>query len=161
MEQLGIFPKEKEKICAFSGHRALGEDFSFLELDKVIKKTLKKGVRVFLNGMAVGFDLMAAEVLLTYLDKYPDIRLIACLPCENQDAYYSKEDKIRYRNILILAETVLVNEKYHRGCMLMRDDYMAKQADMLITYCKKKTGGTAYTVKQFLKYHPEGKVIYL
>ncbi len=161
MEQLDLFATEKEKICAFTGHRSLGEDFSFLKLKEAVEKALKKGYRIFLNGMAMGFDLMAAETVLTYLDEYPDIRLIACLPCEEQNKYYSKEDKIRYDNVLLLAEKRLLSKYYHKGCMLARNDYMVERADMLIAYCNKETGGTAYTVKQFSKRHPKSKIVYL
>ncbi len=153
--------EHNEKICAFTGHRDLGEDFSFVDLDEAICAQLKKGVRVFLNGVAVGFDLMAAELLLSHLEEYPDIRLIACIPCEEQDKYYSPEDQNRYYQILVLAEKKVFASRYYRGCMLVRDRYMAKNADVLITYCKKKTGGTAYTVEQFLKHHPQGEIVYL
>ncbi len=161
MEQLDLFTTEKEKICAFTGHRSLGEDFSFLKLEKAVRAALKKGYRVFLNGMARGFDLMAAEVVLMHLNEYPDIRLIACLPCEDQDKYYTEEEKTRYYNVLLLAEKKLLSKHYHKGCMLARNDYMVEHADMLIAYCNKDTGGTAYTVKQFSKRHPKSKIVYL
>ncbi len=161
MEQLDFFTTEKEKICAFTGHRKLEEDFSFLDLDDAVKKALKKGFRVFLNGMAMGFDLLAAEVVLSHLEEYPDIRLIACIPCEEQEKYYSEEDKIRYYNVLTVAERVLLSKNYHRRCMLNRNDYMVERAEMLVAYCKKEKGGTAYTVRQFLKKHPKGKIVYL
>ncbi len=161
MKQLFLFPKENEKICAFTGHRALEDNFNFVDLDEAIQKQLRAGVRTFLNGMAVGFDLMAAELLLSHREEYPNIRLIACIPCEGQDKYYSPDDKIRYYNVLLLAEKLVFSERYHKGCMLIRDDYMAKNANVLISYCRKKEGGTAYTVNKFLKYHPDGELISL
>ncbi len=161
MEQLDLFTTENKKICAFTGHRSLERDFSFLKLKDAVENALKSGYRIFLNGMAMGFDLTAAEVVLTFLDEYPDIRLIACLPCEEQNKYYSKEDKARYDNVLLLAEKKLLSTHYYKGCMLVRNDYMVEHADMLIAYCNKKTGGTAYTVKQFSKRHPKGKIVYL
>ncbi len=161
MEQLDLFTTEKDKICAFTGHRYLGADFSLLKLKKAVKNALKKGYRIFLNGMAMGFDLTAAEVVLSYLDEYPDIRLIACIPCLEQDKYYTQEDKTRYHNLLLSAEKRLISTHYHKRCMLTRNDYMVERADMLIAYCKKPTGGTAYTVNQFSKRQPNGKIVYV
>ncbi len=161
MEQLTLFDEKKEKICAFTGHRRLGEDFCYLDLDNAVREALEKGYRIFLNGMATGFDLFAAEAVLSHLEEYPDIRLIACIPCEEQDKYYSQDDKLRYFLVLQTAEKILFSKSYYRGCMLVRDKYMAKAACYLIAYCKRETGGTAYTVKQFLKEHPEGKIVYL
>ncbi len=164
MQQLGIFPddKNKEKICAFTGHRELDEDFCAERLLEVIKNAVNEGVFTFLNGLAVGFDLIAAELLLSLKTEYPQIKLIACIPCAGQDKYYSKENKIRYRNVLLVAdEQVILSDDYYRGCMQVRDKYMAERANRMITYCKKKEGGTAYTVRCFQKAHPDGEVIFI
>ncbi len=161
MNDLKLLNEIKGKVCAFTGHRILDSDFCPLDLDEIILEQLRKGVRTFLNGCAVGFDLMAAEFLLSHLEEYPDIRLIACIPCENQEKYYPLEDKIRYTNIMLLAEKLILSSHYYNGCMQARDGLMAHRADILITYCKKTTGGTAYTVNRFLKYHPEGEIFYL
>ncbi len=147
------------KTCAFTGHRSPGKDFDPEALDEVILQLLKEGVRTFYNGLAVGFDLMAAELVLSHLSEYPDIRLVACIPCDDQNKYYSADDKIRYDNILLIAEQVVLSARYYSGCMLARDRYMADRADILVTYCRKQTGGTAYTVNYFQRKYPEGRVI--
>ncbi len=158
MQPTDFFKKENEKICAFTGHRVLEEDFSPLALQEEIDRQLKAGVRVFLNGVAMGFDLIAAELVLSRLHEYPDIRLIACIPCDNQDKRYSPEDKIRYYNVLLVAEQIRFSKEYSPGCMQRRDAFMAKHADVLIAYCKKQTGGTAFTVKKYLQYNPDGEI---
>ena len=74
----------------------------------------------------------------------------------------SDEDKKLYAEILQSAdEQILLSEKYYRGCLHVRNKYMADRADMLITYCKKDTGGTAWTVKYFQKKYPLLKVVFL
>lgn len=164
MEQLNFFPQQKNPptVCAFTGHRALGEDFSVARLEEEIFKAVENGISTFLCGMAVGFDLLAAEIVLTLKENNPLIKLIACIPCKEQDKYYSKEDKTRYYFSTLLAdEKILLSERYYRGCMQARDDYMAKNADFMIAYCKKQEGGTAYTVRQFQKHHPDGKIVFL
>ena len=76
MKQLEfLFKKQKTfstppKKCAFTGHRQLGEDFSARKLKKEIKKMMEAGVETFYNGMAMGFDLIAAETVLKWKKKY-------------------------------------------------------------------------------------------
>ncbi len=161
MKQLRIVPTKNE-ICMFTGHRTLGEDFYAEELLCAIDEKIKEGVTTFLNGMAVGFDLLAAEFVLMRKAENPKLRFVACIPCPEQDKYFSKEDKLRYQSILTCAdERVLLSEKYHRGCMLVRDEYMAKRADCAIAYCKKQEGGTAYTVNYLQRRFPEKEIVFL
>ena len=150
------------KTCAFTGHRNLGDDFSVKELDKQIKEVIKRGVEIFYNGMAMGFDLLAAERVLSMKRKFPQIKLIACVPFYGQEKYFSETDKKRYAKILKKAdEVVILSEKYYKGCLHQRNRYMAERGDILITYCKEESGGTAYTVKYFKKNFPEREIIFL
>ena len=168
MEQLNFLLKTGEdaplhkKACAFTGHRQLGEDFSARKLKKEIKKLMEAGVDTFYNGMAMGFDLIAAEQVLELKKKFPCARLIACVPCYGQEKYFSDEDKKRYAKILKKAdETVTLSEYYYNGCMQKRDRYMADRADVMIAYCKKEEGGAAYTVKYFSKTKGKENIIYV
>ena len=152
----------KPKSCAFTGHRQLEGDFSARKLKKEIKKLMEKGVEIFYNGMAMGFDLIAAEHVLSLRKKFPSVKLIACVPCYGQEKYFSSADKRRYAKILKKAdETQILSEHYYRGCMQKRDRYMADRADFLIAYCHKEEGGTAYTVKYFKKQKGEEKIIFI
>jgi uncharacterized phage-like protein YoqJ len=166
MQQLRIKTEKEEntavKSCVFTGHRTLEEDFSPKKLKKEIKALIEQGVDVFYNGMAMGFDLLAAETVLSFKKKYPQIKLIACIPCYKQEKSFPERDKKRYVEILKkVDEKVLLAEEYYRGCMQVRDKYMAERADVMIAYCKKTTGGAAFTVKCFQKSCPNGKIIFL
>lgn len=168
MEQLEFLLKTGEdaplhkKSCAFTGHRQLGEDFSARKLKKEIKKLMEEGVDIFYNGMAMGFDLLAAEQVLALKKKFPSVKLIACVPCYGQEKYFSDEDKKRYAKILKIAdETVTLSDHYYNGCMQKRDRYMADRADVMIAYCKKEEGGAAYTVKYFSKKKGAENIIYV
>lgn len=166
MEQIRLTQLNNEcKSCVFTGHRDLGEAFT-AETEKTlqaeIKRLLLSGVTDFYCGMAIGFDMLAAEKVLALKKEFPSAKLIACLPCENQEKYFSNADKKRYAHILKKAdERVLLSSVYYRGCMLARDRYMADRADCMITYCKKQTGGTAYTVKYFKNKKPYAPIVYL
>lgn len=150
------------KTCAFTGHRELKKDFDISALEKEIKNAYNLGARIFLSGMALGFDLVSAKCVLELKKKYSEVKLIACIPFYNQEKSFSDEDKKEYAEILQSAdEQILLSEKYYRGCLHVRNKYMADRADMLITYCKKDTGGTAWTVKYFQKKYPLLKVVFL
>ncbi len=157
----GLDLGKNEKVCAFTGHRDLGTDFQAEDLYQAILAQLNGGTYTFLNGLARGFDLLAAEFVLSLKEEYPQIRLIACIPCDNQAKYYSEEDHARYRFIRDVCENVVLYERYFNGCMQIRDRLMVENADTLIAYCRKTTGGTAYTVRCFQELHPEGKIIFL
>ena len=163
MQQLSLFEEENTiKTCAFTGHRNLEKDFSKKALKEAIISVIKEGAEIFYCGMAVGFDLCAAELVLSLKKKYPHIRLIACIPCLGQEKYFSKTDQKRYVNAVKKAdEQVVLAQGYFNGCMQARDKYMAERADALIAYCKRQTGGTAYTVRIFQKLQPRGKIIFV
>ena len=167
MKQLSFFKNKtvingEHKSCAFTGHRVLGEDFSARNLKKEVEKFILSGVDTFYNGMAMGFDMVAAEIVLSLKKKYNYIKLIACIPCLNQEKYFDSAHKEKYANLLKQAdEQVLLSENDHPGCMQKRDRYMVDHADYLMTYCRKEDGGTAYTVKYFIKTKNEENIIYL
>ena len=140
----------------------MGGDFKEEALKNAVKEAIKEGVEIFYCGMAMGFDLLAAETVFYLKEEFPKIRLVACVPCYGQEKSFSKEDKARYVEALKKAdERIILSERYYRGCMQVRDKYMAERADMLIAYCKKETGGTAYTVKCFQKLRPSGEIVFL
>ena len=90
------------------------------------------------------------------------IKLVACIPCYGQEKNFSEKDKTRYVRILKKAdEKIVLSDTYFKGCMQNRDRYMADRADILLTYCKKEVGGTAFTVKYYKKNYPENEVIFL
>ena len=166
MQQLSIQTEEKEEncidSCIFTGHRELDADFSVRKLKKAIEDVIKNGAIYFYNGMAKGFDLIAAEEVIKLKKKYPQIQLIACVPCHGQEKYFCEKDKKRYVSVIKKAdESITLSPTYYTGCMQVRDRYMAERANVMIAYCKKKEGGAAYTVKIFQKLHPSAQIIFL
>lgn len=165
MEQLTIEQNTQPrtaKSCVFTGHRDLMDDFSARRLRKEVKNAVENGVDVFYNGMAIGFDLIAAETVLGLKKKYPHIKLIACVPCYGQEKRFSETDKKRYVKILKKAdETHVLSQEYYAGCMHARDRFMADRADMMIAYCKRETGGAAFTVKYFKKIAPTATIVFV
>ncbi len=154
--------EKKEKVCAFTGHRSLEADFKRAYLQKKIENLIKDGVSVFLSGVALGFDIIAAKTLLSLKKKYPFIKLVACIPCLNQEKYFSDEQKSEYYAVLEKAdEKIVFSDHYYNGCMQKRNRYMADRADVLVAYLKKNEGGTAYTVRYFEKNYPEKPIVFI
>ena len=135
------------KVCAFTGHRNLFKtDFDELLLERVVKDLAKNGYNRFLCGMAVGFDLKAAQAVLTLKESY-DIELVACLPCANQSERFSEKNKKLYNEILSRCdETIVIEPEYIKGCMQKRDRYLVDNCDVLVAFLRKSSGGTYYTV---------------
>lgn len=151
-----------EKSCAFTGHRELDADLDKKKLKKELISLIENGVDTFYNGGAVGFDLLAGEIIIRLKKKYTQIKLILCIPCPEQDKYYSDADKKRYQKIYKKSdETIVLSETYTKYCMLARDRYMADKADVLFAYKRKETGGTAYTVRYFTKKYPYKRTVFI
>lgn len=166
MKNTQIFIKtEKEKIknCSFTGHRYIPDNFDKEKLKNTVESLIKKGVEVFYNGGAMGFDLLCAEVVLSLKEKYQNIQLILCIPCINQEKSYSEKDKERYREVCKKADEKIYisNTAYFRGCMQKRNIYLADNGDVLLAYLTKETGGTAFTVKYYKKKYPFKEILFL
>lgn len=135
------------KVCALTGHREIPLSFDKNALYDEIERLIKEGYDCFLCGMAQGFDLLALGCIADLKQKYK-ITAEACIPYAGQEKGFSSEEKKRYRELLTWCDvkTVLF-EEYRNGCFLVRDRYMVDCADAILAYCKKPTGGAAYTVR--------------
>lgn len=133
--------------CAFSGHRNLNDGgFDDGLLERVILNLVKTGTHTFYCGMALGFDLAAAEKVLEIKKNYA-VRLVACLPCGGQAEVFSAKAKKRYEDILSDCDAVItLAPEYYTGCMHRRNRFMVDNCDTLVCYLRKSSGGTSYTV---------------
>ena len=66
---------DKSKTVVFTGHRHINTGDSILrdELTHIIRKQYHNGYTTFITGGAVGFDLLAAEIVLDLQIEYTDI----------------------------------------------------------------------------------------
>ena len=141
------------KSVTFTGHRYIPQSKRndlCAKLEKVIKENHTKGVQNFLCGMAVGFDLLAAEAVLKVKKELPDIILTAVVPFRLQYERWSEREKLRYHSITSRADNVVVlSEHYYNGCLLRRNDYMLSLCNGVIAYYDgTPKGGTYYTVRK-------------
>ena len=158
MYQLTDYNMEQVKIsraatAAFTGHRhmdASQRDNIKKRLRAVILEAYGKGFRNFISGFAIGFDLMAAEIVVSLKDQHPDISLIAAIPFRKQPCRFSDYLRRRYQKLLGMADKVVVlSEDYYPRCFLERDVFMVKNSSLLIAnYDGRRKGGTFYTIER-------------
>lgn len=142
---------EPATCVAFTGHRTYDG-----RADDALRTTIAdlraRGLRTFLSGMAIGFDLAAAEAVLACRSGMPDIRLVAVVPFRGQESRFSSADRERYRRILEQADaTVVLAPAYHPGCYQVRNDYLVAHAATLVAWYDGSPGGTRYTVQRALR----------
>ncbi len=132
--------------CALTGHRELPPDFDGNALYDRLALLLKGGCETFLCGMAEGFDLEALSCLAR-LRQEKKFYIEACVPYNGFERRFSPPERRRYEELVTWCDrTTVLFPEYRDGCFLARDRYMVDCADVLLAYCTKTKGGTAYTV---------------
>ena len=91
--------------CAFTGHRPQKlkflnkpDDERFIKLKARLGEAVETvinnyGVKNFLTGMALGVDMLAAELVLELKESNPQITLECVRPCENQNEKWAKKSR--------------------------------------------------------------------
>lgn len=142
----------KEQTCCFTGHRNIPAD----KLQEIVARTevkvrelMRGGYRRYVVGGAVGYDMLAAELLFRLRDMEGlGIKVILAYPFDGYTAPWSEEQKATYEQLLPLYdERICVAAAASRGAYLQRDRYMVDASSMCIAYCTWQTGGTAYTIR--------------
>ena len=141
----------RNETCCFTGHRELpAAELPRIrqQLEQIVSRLAGEGIRYFGTGGAVGFDTLAAQVVLEQRARYPWLRLILVLPCYGQEALWREEDRRVYREILARADKVVyLSDRYEEGCMQRRNRHLVNHSAVCVYYLTRNTGGTAYTVR--------------
>jgi uncharacterized phage-like protein YoqJ len=139
----------KNKTCCFTGHREIpNSEYAVIHkrTREEIMKLIEKGIERFIVGGALGFDTLAATLLFEIRENYPNIKIIVAVPYRAQAKGFSESDLAIYNEILRLAdETVILSENYFRGCLHARNRYMVDESNVIISYLRKESGGSAFT----------------
>lgn len=146
----------KELTACFTGHRKIApQDLATVKqrLQEQIENLIEKGVKTFLCGGAIGFDMLAGQTILGLKEKYPAIKLVLVLPCRNQDEEWGDADKTSYRKLLsAAAASFYVAEEYSKSCMKNRNQRLVDDGDYCIAYMTNSgRSGTAQTVRMAQK----------
>lgn len=136
---------------AFTGHRHYRDEAS-----EALRQTLHglydEGMRTFLCGMAVGFDLAAAEAVVALRTEHPDVRLVAVLPFADQHIRFSAAEQARHACLTAAAdERVVLSTDYTHGCFRLRNDFLVAHAACFVAWYDGRAGGTRYTFRQAVR----------
>ncbi len=137
--------------CAFTGHRNIKyEHRAGLPdlLQRAIGYAYDKGCRRFITGGALGFDTEAAREVIRFRMSHPDVSLIIFIPCLDQDAAWSARQRDFYDYMISAADEVkYISEKYDKNCMKRRNQAMAEECDILISYVGHERSGSSQTLR--------------
>lgn len=146
--------------CCFTGYRPQkypfplvrgNADFDALEnaLTETVFSLCEEHCDTFYTGMAMGFDLIAAEAVLFWKRAKPEahIKLIAVLPFSAQADTFSPAWKERFDAVLRECDgEVWIEREYRQGCYARRNRYMVDHSDFVVTWYDGQKGGTQNTL---------------
>jgi len=160
------------KTACFTGHRppkinSENEAFIRTRLSEVIGMLVGEGCTHFISGMALGVDMLAAEIVLEMRRSNPGITLECAIPCRTQAQRWTREQRARYAAIQSRAQKVtILSESYTPWCMQFRNAYMVDASDCVIAVFDGSAGGTANTVayakkknRRIVIINPEGGAV--
>lgn len=149
------------KKCCFTGYRPAKFPFliskndpQYIKMENNLTETLftlaEDGCFTYYCGMAMGFDIIAAEsvLLMKKAIKTASIKLICVVPFKTQSEGFNSLWKSRYDNIISNAdEVVLLSDSYFSGCYSKRNKFMVDRSDYVLTWFDGKSGGTKNTIE--------------
>lgn len=149
------------KACSFTGHRQI-ENVRLKPLEELLSRAIdyvyKEGCRTFYTGGALGFDTLAAKLLIKKRIFCPDIKLIVVIPCVDQSEKWGYSARQMYDYIASNAdEVIFMSETYTKNCMKIRNEKLVEFCDVLIAYSGREYSASAQTVRMAQK---AGKTVY-
>lgn len=148
---IGLINYSKYNACCLTGHRVLSKkkiEKIVKRLDEEVDRLINKGVRDFISGGALGFDHIAASLVITKKQQGAGIRLIFALPCRNQDEKWTDRQKQLYNSLLCEADEIIyVSEEYTPDCMKERNCFMVDNSAYCISALLRGLTGTGQTVR--------------
>lgn len=158
---------ENIKTCCFTGHRPKTlpwghdeNDLRCISFKSKIKFALESlivedGYNRFISGMAMGADMICAEIVLSLKNIYPYIKLECAVPNYAFTESWAAEDVRRYSSILTRADSIrMVNSSkiYSKRDLMLRNIYMVDSSELVIAiYIDGESGGTKNTI-DYAKY---------
>lgn len=151
------------KGCCFTGYRPEKSPFPYdrenaeyiafeNSLLNAIAGAISDGFDTFYCGGAMGFDTLAAELLLL-MRRDGNIRVILVKPFPAQSNGFPEEWRARYDSVQAsVDEVICLSDGYYPACYSERNRYMVDRSERVIAFYDGKTGGTRNTVN-YAKQH--------
>ena len=149
----------KEETACLTGHRPAKLPWFYDEtkencikfkndLETIFTGAIQYGLKNYLVGMAEGFDMIGAETLIKLRKDNKAIKVIAVVPCKDQEKVWRQEQQKRYHKILKQCDDVIIlSETYYKNCMNDRNKYMVDHSSVVIACYNGEPSGTGNTVK--------------
>lgn len=152
--------KKGKYKCCFTGYRPSKMPFSLDREDEAFKrfenslfeellKLCDEGCTTFYSGMAMGFDIIAAEAVLLLKEAKPDcdIKMICVLPFKDQGQSFTRLWRDRFNKVLEGCDKqIILSDEYFAGCYQKRNEFMVDNCDFVLTWYDGKAGGTRNTL---------------
>ncbi len=144
------------ETCCFTGHRNIPpheEQKILTRVRHLLRPLFSAGVKYFGVGGAVGFDMIVAEYLLDLRDRERmQIRIISVLPFPEWREKWSEPEILRQDRIMERSDKVtFARQENCKDVFLIRDRMLVDGSGYCISYCNRRSGGTAYTVRYAMK----------
>ena len=89
----------------------------------------------------LGFDQVAASIIISKKQMGANIRLVFALPCRNQEEKWTIRQRQLYNSQLLEADEIhYISEEYSHDCMKKRNHYMADNSDYCIVLTNRIIG---------------------
>ena len=159
MELLNKLKESKKYTACITGHRPKTLPWKYDEtkescknfktrIKQIFVEKIEEGVEIFMTGMAEGFDMISTEILIDLRQSYRDIKIIAVIPCKDQEKRWNAQQQSRYLRIISECDDVIIlAEKYTDTCMNERNLFMVQHSNYCIACWNGKPSGTGNTVR--------------
>ena len=149
----------KEETACLTGHRPKSLPWGYDEkkenckrfkndLYKLFTGAFEYGLKNFMVGMAEGFDMIGCETLIELRKRHKEIKVIAVVPCKDQEKRWKISEQKRYKNLLKKCDKVIIlQENYTADCMNKRNKYMVEHSSVVIACFNGKPSGTGNTIR--------------
>ena len=141
----------RQCCCCFTGHREdklqRSEKEVLDDLKQAIIQAINDGYTTFITGMAYGVDIWAGELVLEQRKKNRSIKLIAAIPFEGFDSYWSENWRKRYGKLLKKANEVnYICDGYASFAYQRRNAWMIDRSSRVIAVYNGEPSGTRNTI---------------
>lgn len=166
----------QHETVAFTGHRPErlgGYDQNHpknveikIALESMIEAAIDMGYKNFITGMALGVDQWAGRIVV----QKAELKLIAAIPCPEQDKQWPKPSQAEYQELLSLtADREIVSLRYSSKAMHLRNQWMVDRSSLILAVWDGNQSGGTYSCIEYalirqrivISYHPELKTIEL
>ena len=130
-------------------------------LTEVLENAVKAGYVHFISGLALGIDMIAADIVLSLKKKHKNVTLTGAVPCPGQEEPWRDVDQKRYRDLIKKCDQVVICSDSYKGSetMHIRNHFMVDNSAVVVAIWNGKPSGTGSTVKYAKEHGCKVKII--